>query len=347
MIKALNLENAGGMALQETLEHPAFIRKITGIDPFERPTEAMLAAAKALGFDWMFGVPKRAVKFAEGEGKKTLGGGHYVTEWGFSGSHWSEHEGFDDIEKALEYDPFDGDESGGAVRARAKSAVAGVEADQAACGDLAVVTGLYYTTLFQWPIMAFGWETFLAAAASEPERFAVLLGSFARASRIYAEEYAASKIPFFFCHDDLAMTRGLVFAPEWYRKNIFPWYEYILDPVFASGKKAVFVSDGNYAELLDDLFAAGFSGVMVDWTFDLARLIRKYGDKKLVAGNADTMVLTFGTPDDVRKEVRRCADAARGAPGYVMKCSNDLPQNILLENIEAYFDEIAEQRARG
>ena len=346
MMKTLRLENGAGIASNETIAHPAFIEKVTGIDPFERPQEAMVAVTRALSIDWQYSIPRHSVKFAPKERRKDLGDGRFVTEWGFTGSGWSDHAGFDDAEKVYAYDPFDKYGSEEDLRKQIREGISHLMADQELCGNDAIVSGLYYTTLFQWFIVVFGWEMFLVAAASDPERFGLCLDRFERMSRIYAEEYAASEIPFFFCHDDLAMTRGLVFPPEWYRKYLFPAYERILEPVRAAGKKVMFVSDGNYGLLVDDLFAAGVDGIMVDWTFDLKDLFRKYGGKKIIAGNADTMVLTYGDMADVRKEVARCVSAAGGMPGYVIKCSNDLPQNIPLCNIEAYFDAIAEYGER-
>ena len=346
MIEAIHINNYGAIAHNETLEHPAYIEKITGIDPFFNPQEAILSAVRKLELDWVYSVPKHANKFEQGEGKKAVRGGH-VTEWGFTGSAWSAHDNFDDFEKVYGYDPFSKYTSEQALRKGIRAGIDNLLGDQRLLNGAAVVSGLYYTLLFQWFIVVFGWESFLLAAATEPDRFGACIERFTRMSCIYAEEYAASELPFFFCHDDLAITRGLVFEPAWYRKYIFPAYERILQPFKRAGKKVVFVSDGNYSSLVDDLFAVGIDGIMVDWTFDLKELLKKYGKTKVIAGNADAMILTFGTREDVRKEAMRCIDAGRGAGGYVIKCSNDLPQNIPLENIEEYFNAIAEYNARA
>ena len=67
-------------------------------------------------------------------------------------------------------------------------------------------------------------------------------------------------------------------------------------------------------------------------------MLRRYGGKKVIAGNADIAKLTFGTPEDVRKDVARCMEYGKRYPGYIIKCTGDLPHNIPLENIEAYFN---------
>ena len=344
LIKTINLENTDAIAHNETLDHPAFIKKITGIDPFERPQDAMLAVVRALDMDWMYGIPKGSNKFEKGESKRKTATG-YVTEWGFTGSGWSEGKAYTE-EEVLAFEPmleFGGKE---AMIKRKKAEIAYVLSDQALAGEDFGVSGLYYTTLFQWFILIFGWDMFLVCAAAYPDEFEFVLNRFAEISELYAHVYAESDLPFFFCHDDLAITRGLVFRPEWYRKYIFPAYERIFAPFKKTGKKIIFVSDGNYIELVDDLFAAGADGIMVDWTFDLNYLLKTYGKNKIIIGNADTCVLTLGSRQDVKKEAMRCLDAGRDCPGYIIKCSNDLPHNIPLDNMLEYFDVIYNNKNR-
>ena len=49
-----------------------------------------------------------------------------------------------------------------------------------------------------------------------------------------------------------------------------------------------------------------------------------------IVGNVDTAVLTFGTPDDVRREVARCLEEAKPCAGHFIKAMGDLPHNIPL-----------------
>ena len=94
---------------------------------------------------------------------------------------------------------------------------------RAAVGDQAVMFHLYYTTLFMWPVVTFGREPFLAAAASDPMRFDEQFWEpWTRISRKHFEALAAMDEEVIFCHDDLCMTTGPVFAPAFYEKHIFP-----------------------------------------------------------------------------------------------------------------------------
>jgi hypothetical protein len=209
-------------------------------------------------------------------------------------------------------------------------------------GSGAMVSAMRYPTLFTACIQAFGWPLFMTAAAAEPDRFAPILRGFADISRRILAEWAAQSWPLILVHDDIAMQHGLVFHPQWYREQIYPLYEYILEPVLANPDVRVcFVSDGDYSTALPDLVSLGFHGFFVNPNMDLAALARAYGQDHFLVGNVDTAVLTFGRPDDIRQHVAQCVEAAKPCAGHFTKAMGDLPHNIPMENIRAYFDACA------
>lgn len=338
-LTAMNLEATDRVPCQEWIDHPEFIKKVTGIDPFEQPTEAVVAVLKALDIDWYVGIPEKSRKFEDGETSKTENGVKY-TEWGFTGSQWEDEHIFKDEEDVLSYNPFE-DKSGRvriATKKYRRDRINDCLKGQPLVGDSTLVTGLYYTTLFQCFILAFGWELFLITARLEPERFKNTIELFTQFSIQNVEEWLKEDIEVMFCHDDLSLSRGLVFPKEWYDENIFPNYERIFDPIKKAGKKIIFVSDGNYSSLIDDIFAVGADGLIVDNYVDMESVIMKYGNTKIICGNVDSRILTEGTTEDVKKEVKRCMDAGKRYPGYFIRAAGDLPHNIPLENIECYFD---------
>jgi hypothetical protein len=333
-LNAIHLQPTDRVAHQETLDHPAFMQALIGYDPWQNPQQAFIDTYRALDLDWVFGVPKRAIRFAPGETSRAGENGVRYTEWGLTGSGWREEYPVHSVEEVLAFDPctlisYD------AMR----RSLDGVRADQALMGDAALVSGLYYTTLFQFPIMTFGWELFLTAAAAEPERFQRVLDDFAKVSRFNLGLWACEDVDLVFLHDDVAMERGLVFHPNWYRQRLFPLYEYLLEPLRANKRiRLGFVSDGDYTPLLDDLVALGFDGFIINANMDLAAIARRIGRDHFLVGNVSTSILTFGTPDDVVHEVKRCLEDARPCAGHIMKATADLPHNIPLDNLHAYFN---------
>ena len=341
-LKTMRLEKADRIPSYEWIDHPEFLLKHTGVDPFEDPEKSVLTAIRKLDLDCYVALPRHANKFKEGETSRVIDDGLSVTKFGFSGSYWRHQEKhFEDDESVLSYDPFTitTEEE---RQARYKAMVEGILRDSEIVGDACYMTGNYYTTLFQWFILTFGWEPFLMAASANPARFETIIERFTLMSIEYAEYFAKSEIPIFLCHDDLAITRGLVFSKAWYVKHIFPAYERIFDPIKNAGKQIFFVSDGKYSELLPELVASGVDGLIIDHFNDMDAIMKAYGGKHPICGNVHINVLTYGAREDVKKEVLRCTAYGKQYPGYIIRVSADIPDNIPLENLETYFDCVQE-----
>ncbi len=337
-VDALSLRGPDRVPSFEVLEHPSIVKKVSGIDPYEDPVRAYLKALPLLEIDWVVDIPDRAVRFETERSTIEQEDGTLLTEWGCSGSVWEEDFKFRSPEEVLKYRPLE--DTTGRVRvvgsSYQKPRIDRPREHRKQAGNTVLITGLYYTTLFQFGIMSFGWENFLTAAALGPETFGIILDQFTEISVRNITEMVNDDCPVFFFHDDLAITRGLVCPPEWYRREIFPRYEKILEPARKAGKRIVFVSDGRFEELIPDLIAVGIDGIHIDSSNDLESVLKRYGEDHAVIGNIDTQVLTWGDYEDIKKEVTRCAELGRRYPGYMFKSSGDVPHNIPIENVEAY-----------
>jgi hypothetical protein len=325
----------------EVLDHPAYMEELIGYDPWSNPLQAYLDAYRALDLDWATGVPRHSVRFDSGESARRTADGTVYTEWGLSGSSWREEYLFHDVESVLAFEPLVNTEGEELVTVESnQERIDRRRSDQELLGDSVLVSGSYYTTLFQFPIMVFGWELFLIAAASEPERFQRVLVDFAEVSRRNLAAWAAEGTELLLVHDDIAMERGLVFRPQWYRERLFPLYEYLLEPLMErSDLQVAFVSDGNYGALLDDLVSIGFDGFVINSpAMDLGEIAGRLGDRVFLAGGIDTKVLTSGTPEEIVEQVNLCWEKVRPARGFFLHSGGDLPHNIPLDNIRAYFD---------
>jgi uroporphyrinogen decarboxylase len=73
---------------------------------------------------------------------------------------------------------------------------------------------------------------------------------------------------------------------------------------------------------------------------DTAQLKRQYGRQLCFWGAIDTHhVLPFGTPDEVRNEVRRRIDDLAAGGGYVLAAVHNVQHGVPPANIVAMFDE--------
>jgi uroporphyrinogen-III decarboxylase len=210
----------------------------------------------------------------------------------------------------------------------------------------AVVPGGLYRSVVSFAIAAFGWENLLLAAGTDPERFGNVLNRWADLLMGYVRAWTKTDIEVFLTHDDMVWTAGGIFRPEFYRAYVFPNLNRYWDCVHEAGKKVLFCSDGNFTEYVDDLAAAGADGFIFEPTTDLEYVVRKYGRTHVIIGNADCRILTFGTKDQVRVEVKRCMDTGRDCPGFFFAVGNHIPPNVPIENAEACVEAYRETRTR-
>jgi uroporphyrinogen decarboxylase len=136
--------------------------------------------------------------------------------------------------------------------------------------------------------------------------------------------------------DDLGMTAGPLISPKTYRRLLKPHHADLLGVIKRrlSGK-IFFHSCGNVYPLLGDLADVGVDllnpvQVSAGEMGDTARLKREFGKRLSFCGGIDTLkVMPHGTPDDVRREVRR---------RIAVHC---LQPDVPPENIVAMCDEVA------
>jgi len=332
---------------------------LTGIDAYTHPQKARLETLKLLDVD--VEIPPLTdsppdITFEKGEGSQVDQRGKRVVRWG-AGRTWNWDHGslFQGIDDVLRFDPesfllaeeqqvlFDDlvpiqKWFGFPLKGMAEKFQEYQATLQNMVGDTALVPGFYYRTLIMWPLMLFGWELFSELAYVYPHEFQRLWKQFAGISEKVVRAYSMTDIECMWSHDDICMTTGPIFNPQWYRKNLYPYYERIWEPLRAKGIKILFISDGNLDKVIDDVLAAGADGFLAEPTTDLAHFVRKYKDTAIFVGNIDARILLFGDRADIRKEVERCTSFGKDAPGYFYSVSNHLAWNIPPENVGYYFD---------
>jgi uroporphyrinogen-III decarboxylase len=224
-----------------------------------------------------------------------------------------------------------------------------IHAREASLGEVGLYYPMLYTTLFMWAVEVLGWNTFMLAAALEPDRFHghFLAPCAIKSAAIVAEMAQASDSPFVYVHDDLADARGPVFRPSWYEQYILPHYPAILSGAKRLGKKVIYVADGNMTSFLPALVEAGVDGLMFETpATPLDAVIEHFGEEgRFFIGGIATETLTFGTPGEVRRMVHDLVERAGAYPGFAMASGGGLHGNVPLENLIAYMDARAEAGA--
>ena len=113
-----------------------------------------------------------------------------------------------------------------------------------------------------------------------------------------------------------------------------------LDAIHQQGRKVLYVSDGNYLPVLDDLLALGPDGLYIESTaMDPAELMGRAGPDKLYMLKSDARNIDWGTPDDIRRELLKLRDLHQHYPGILMYPGGSRkPENV--QAFHRYYQEL-------
>jgi len=145
--------------------------------------------------------------------------------------------------------------------------------------------------------------------------------------------------------DDWGQQHGLLMGYPLWREFIFPVIERMYAVVRDAGKVVFIHSCGDVDELFDDLLSIGL-GVFNPFqpeVMDVEKLMRQYAGRLAFWGGVSTQrTMPFGTPDQVREEVRRMIKSGAGG-GYILSPAHAVEGDVPLENLLALIEEAIAQ----
>jgi hypothetical protein len=141
---------------------------------------------------------------------------------------------------------------------------------------------------------------------------------------------------------DIAMHRTLFMQPDTWRKH-FKWRDAL---VVEEGRKHgierfYFHTDGNLMEVMEDLIEIGFTifDPIQPECMDPYEVKERFGDRITLHGTISSQhTLPFGTPEDVRREVRERIERCGQDGGLVIAPNNVVQFDVPLENLLALYD---------
>lgn len=152
---------------------------------------------------------------------------------------------------------------------------------------------------------------------------------------------------------DFGTQRGPFASPKLFRDLWKPFYRRMNDWVHAHARwKTFYHSCGSIAALLDDFIEMGvdiLNPVQCSAAgMDATALKAKYGDRLVFwGGGVDTQrTLPFGTPDQVRREVRERVQVFGRGGGFVFNTIHNIQAQTPVENIVAMFEEVLGRRVQ-
>jgi uroporphyrinogen-III decarboxylase len=162
------------------------------------------------------------------------------------------------------------------------------------------------------------------------------------------EAWAETSMEVFICHDDMVWSEGPFMSPDFYRRAIFPRYAELWSVLRGAGKRVLYCSDGDWTMFIDDVAEAGADGFIFEPRVSLDEVVSKYGKTHVIAGSkVDCRTLTFGSREDVAREVDATLELAFECPGFMFAVGNHIPSNVPVGNALFYFEYLSSRWSRG
>jgi uroporphyrinogen decarboxylase len=200
-----------------------------------------------------------------------------------------------------------------------------------------------------------GFENFMMDLAADQKIAHCLMDNLVNAYMDRVSKYAESVgkyVQIIEVNDDLGTQYGPQLNPELYRKMVKPYHKklwgYIKEK---TGSYLLLHTCGSVYDFIPDFIQMGIDALnpvqVSARNMDTAKLKREFGsDICFWGGGCDTQkILPFGTPDEVKQEVkRRIHDLAPGG-GFVFTQVHNIQPDVPPENIMAMYDAVREYGA--
>ncbi len=196
-------------------------------------------------------------------------------------------------------------------------------------------------------LVSMGLDGFAYALADDPNLVHEVLRRYVDWNIVVTEHLVEMGFDFVWSFDDVAYRTGPFFSPKVWREFILPAFRRSAEAITSMDIPWVFHSDGNLMPLLDDLVTLGMNSIhpIEPEAMALDVVKAKYGERVCLIGNVSVDILSRGTPDEVREEVRRCIATAGPGGGYMISASNSIPSYARPENVVAMAEAIREYAA--
>lgn len=144
--------------------------------------------------------------------------------------------------------------------------------------------------------------------------------------------------------DDLGTQTGEFFSPEIFREFYKPYYKEIFDKAHEHGMQTWMHACGNVNQFIPEWLDIGLDVLhpIQKHTMDEKEIAASYGNRLTIFAGLDVQqVIPWGTPDEVRGEVRFLIDTywRPGEGRCMITAGNGINGDCSLESLEAFFDE--------
>ncbi len=192
-----------------------------------------------------------------------------------------------------------------------------------------------------------GFETILTDAIEHPDFFEEVLDRLTNLYLTFVDYTADLPIDAIHFGDDWGDQRGIIIGPKRWRKFLKPRWAKIYERVHQHDKIVIHHSCGSVANVIGDCIEIGMD-VLESVQPEAAgmnpyELKRKWGDKITFWGCLGSQsTIPFGTPGEVRAEIRRLRAEVGAGGGYILAPAKPLQVETPVENAAAILETFTE-----
>lgn len=153
-------------------------------------------------------------------------------------------------------------------------------------------------------------------------------------------------VDFLMIGGDVAYHKGMFFSPDMWRE-IFKPFLYNLCKAMKDAKpdiKLIYHGCGNATEIYEDIIECGldsYHSLEVKAGVDVIDVKKEHKNRLSYIGNIDVRDVLTGSKDDIRRNVLRKLNAAKGG-GYIPSSDHSVPDNVPVENYDYFIDLVRE-----
>jgi uroporphyrinogen-III decarboxylase len=129
---------------------------------------------------------------------------------------------------------------------------------------------------------------------------------------------------------DVAFKQTMLFDPEYWRAYFKPWVKAMIDECHKHKLPVIYHGCGNVELIFEDFIEMGldaYNPLEVKAGMDAVELKKKYGNKMGYCGNSNIQVWETGDKEEIRKEVLRKLNAAKGG-GYIFQSDHSVTSEV-------------------
>lgn len=160
-------------------------------------------------------------------------------------------------------------------------------------------------------------------------------------------EAARGRIDIFMMGDDFGTQLGPIVSPAMWRRYLRRGFRQFIELAHSHGMRVMHHTCGSVRALIPDFIEAGLDILQSIQPraagMDLGELKREFGNDICFHGSVDIQqTLPFGTPEQVREEIRSRMEAGKPGGGFIIGPAHNIQFDTPIENVLAMYEACAE-----